>query len=132
MTANVNNQQVGKWGEQVAAVHLQGKGYCIIARNVHFASGELDIVALQESEEETHLVFVEVKTRTSSSHGYPEEAITRTKYRRILHSIERFLEGNPDLAGEWRMDVIAVIGRPGENPRQIRHYEGIVVPDDRE
>jgi putative endonuclease len=128
----VSDRAIGEWGEKLAADYLERKGYQIISRNVFFAAGEIDIVALQVIGEAPCLVFVEVKTRRSSWHGYPEEAFSRAKHAHLLRSIERYLEGDPDLSGDWRIDVIAVTGTPGASSTQIRHFEGIVMPDERE
>jgi putative endonuclease len=129
---NVDNQRIGQWGEKIAADYLVGKGYRVISRNVYSAAGEIDIVARQAIGEVSCLVFVEVKTRRSKWHGYPEEAFNRAKYNHLTHSIAEFFEANPDFAGDWRIDVIAVIGAPGASSHQIRHFEGIVMPDERE
>ncbi len=127
-----HNQTIGKWGEQVAAEYLSSKGYSVLSRNVYLTAGEIDIVALQAAEEKPCLVFIEVKTRTSLDHGYPEEAFSKTKYQHLLNSIEEYLEKSPGLLGEWRIDVIAVVGSPGEKDPQIRHFEGYVIADERE
>jgi len=123
---------IGQWGEKIAADYLAEKGYKVISRNVYSAAGEIDIVAHQAADEVSCLVFVEVKTRTSKRHGYPEEAFNRAKYNHLSQSIAEYLEANPDFAGDWRIDVISVIGAPGASSYQIHHFEGIVMPDERE
>ncbi len=65
-------QRLGRWGEGVAATHLEAHGYTILARNWRCAAGEIDLVA---RDGET-LVFVEVKTRRGRAYGAPEEALT--------------------------------------------------------
>lgn len=70
---------VGRFGEQVAAEHLAATGLVILARNWRCRSGEIDIVAT----EGTTLVFVEVKTRSSLSHGTPAEAVDRRKAAQV-------------------------------------------------
>lgn len=128
----MSSRTIGEWGEELAADYLERTGYRIISRNVYYAAGEIDIVALQEIGPARCLVFIEVKTRTSSWHGHPEEAFSRAKYNHLLSSIERYLEGAADLPADWRIDVIAVTGTPGGSSTEIRHFEGIVMPDDRE
>jgi len=126
------NRAIGQWGEEIAADFLERKGYSVLSRNVFTAGGEIDIVAFLENEADSYLVFVEVKTRTNNDFGYPEEAFDRKKYNHLLSSIEEYLDSNPGLPGEWRIDVIAVVGSPGRGKPQICHFEGIVMPDERE
>ncbi len=127
-----DKRTIGQWGEWVAADYLVRKGYRVISKNVYNAAGEIDIVALQVNKETSCLVFVEVKTRTSRWHGYPEEAFSRAKYNHLSQSIAAYFEKHPAMMGDWRIDVIAVIGTPGASSHQIRHFEGIVMPDERE
>lgn len=80
---------VGRFGEELAARHLQDEGMAVLERNWRCPRGELDIVAVDGAE----LVFVEVKTRSSTAFGQPAEALTRDKAARI-HA----------LAGIWRAE----------------------------
>ena len=74
-------QELGCWGEEQATQYLQQNGYEIIARNVRTPYGEIDVVARKDE----RMVFVEVKTRSTASFGFPEEAVTEEK---IVHMIE--------------------------------------------
>ena len=73
------NQLLGQKGEEVACGYLRKKGYTIVTRNWRSKIGEIDIVAKRGDV----LVFVEVKTRGGTGHGYPEEAITETNRQRM-------------------------------------------------
>jgi len=42
------NRNIGKWGEDLAAAYLEGKGYFILDRNVYTSYGEIDIITLQD------------------------------------------------------------------------------------
>lgn len=120
-----SRQRVGKWGEEAAARYLEQHGYVILARNVHTAYGEIDLIARQQCGE---LVFVEVKTRTNTSFGYPEEAVNSRKLVHMVSSAQAYLLGLPGQVEEsWRIDVISVMGLPGENDADIRfeHFENI-------
>ncbi len=122
MSAKVprGSRALARWGEDLAARFLARRGWRIEARNVRTPYGELDLVA----HDGTMWVFVEVKTRRGTGLGWPEEAVTPTKWRRIYHSALHWLEetGQPhDVA--WRIDVVAIVvegGRP-----QIRHFESV-------
>ena len=59
-------QQVGVDGETLVATYLQKQGAQIIARNWRIKEGEIDIVARLQG----MLLFVEVKSRTSSAYGH--------------------------------------------------------------
>jgi putative endonuclease len=127
-----SKQEIGRWGEDLAVDFLRAKEYTVLSRNLHFSGGEIDLVATPKGSEGTFLVFVEVKTRTSKLHGYPEESINRRKYKHLLTAIQKYFEANPDAPIDYRLDVIAVLGDPSVAKPQIQHYQGVVIPNDRE
>jgi putative endonuclease len=114
-------QRVGHWGEEIASEYLAARGYSILSRNAWTPYGEIDIVACREGV----LVFVEVKTRTSSLFGYPETAVTARKQAHMLAAAERFLQAYPKDFETWQFDVIAVEGKPGGKP-DITHFENVL------
>jgi putative endonuclease len=114
-------QQIGSWGEGVAVEHLSAHGYTILARNVRTPHGEIDIVAQRED----LLVFVEVKTRTSSRFAYPEDSVTSRKQAHMLAAAEHYLQEHTDSGDAWQFDVIAIEGNPGRPPR-ITHFENVI------
>jgi putative endonuclease len=83
---NQHNQIIGKWGENAAVDFLTARGYSIEARNVRTPYGEIDIVAKQND----LTIFVEVKARTSTKMGLPEEAITPRKLEHMLNSAQHY------------------------------------------
>lgn len=95
--------KLGKWGETVAAVHLEAKGYEIIDRNWRCSKGEIDLIAQAGQE----LVFVEVKTRRGRDAGAPEESLTYKKGKKLLELAQLYLAEN-DLEADWRVDLVAV------------------------
>jgi putative endonuclease len=121
----VSNREVGARGEAIAVRHLEDKGYRIRERNWHAAGGELDLVA-QDGET---IVIVEVKTRSGRAFGLPEEAMTLTKRRRLLHTAWTYLQQNNLLESAWRVDLIAIeISRGGAIGR-VDHYQNVVEDD---
>jgi putative endonuclease len=116
-----HRQALARWGENLAAETLAERGYQILARNARTPHGELDLVARQG----TITVFVEVKTRTSTAYGLPEEAVTATKQAHLLASAQHYLQTHPDLDGDWRIDVIAIRRLPNQPP-EIVHFENVV------
>ena len=75
-------QALGRHGEQLACDHLRALGYRILARNLRVPPLEIDLVAL----ERRTLCFVEVRTRSGSGFGTPEESIDARKRARLLRA----------------------------------------------
>ena len=65
------NKIKGNLGENIACEYLEKDGYQIITRNFNCFYGEIDIIAIKNSE----LIFIEVKTRCQNEYGQPIEAI---------------------------------------------------------
>ena len=122
MVEMARRQTIGRWGEEVAAQFLQEKGYEILQRNVYTPYGELDIVARCGAT----IVFVEVKTRTSSSFGLPEISVSQRKIRHLLDSAQAFMQVYTGPEEKWRIDVIAIEGRPGGLDPHIEVFENAV------
>ena len=103
---------VGRFGEQIAADHLEAAGLTIVERNWRCREGELDIVASEGSE----LVIVEVKTRSTAAFGLPAEAVDRAKCCRIRRLAVQWIADHRDSTGSWsavRFDVVSVLRRSG-------------------
>jgi len=115
-------QALGRWGESLAADYLIQKNYEILERNVRTPYGEIDLIARQGSV----TVFVEVKTRTSKSFGYPEDAVTPSKQAHMIAAAQFYLMSQPELDRDWRMDVIAVQRMRSGQPPKIDHFENAV------
>ncbi len=126
------NQKIGRWGEEIAAEFLEGKGYLIVDRNFFTPVGEIDLIALWEEDGEEILVFVEVKTRTSDRFGYPEESFTKKKWKHMRGAIDNFLQQQPTYGDNWQVDVIAILRYAKSEPPDIQHFENIVMTDDSE
>ena len=58
---------LGHEGEDIAARYLEEHGYTVLDRNWRSGHKELDLIVKKDSV----LVFVEVKTRTSTDYGDP-------------------------------------------------------------
>ncbi|OGW39904.1 MAG: YraN family protein [Nitrospirae bacterium RBG_13_39_12] len=70
---------LGNKGEDLAVKFLKQKGYVIIMRNYKTHVGEIDIIA----KDGNTIVFVEVKTRTDATFGYPFESVTKRKREKL-------------------------------------------------
>ena len=124
-----SRQELGRWGEALAADYLVDQGYTIVARNERTPYGEIDLVAqkvsgptVESRQPQIVLVFVEVKTRTSQSFGYPEEAVTPRKQMNLISAAQHYLQEHPDLDLDWHIDVIAIERYPDRAPI-IHHFE---------
>lgn len=114
-----HRQAVGSWGEQIATRYLHEHGYHVRSRNVRTPYGEIDIVA----EKVGFTIFVEVKTRTSSSMGPPEISVTPRKQEHMLAAAEYYAQENE--IDNWQIDVIAVEGKIETEP-VITHFENAI------
>ena len=114
-------QAFGKWGEQRAAAYLAERGYQILEHNVRTPYGEIDLIARQQS----ILVFVEVKARHTTRFGYPEESVGVRKQAHLMESAAAYLLAHPEFGENWRIDVIAILDRPGAET-EILHFENAV------
>jgi putative endonuclease len=114
-----SRREFGLWGENIAANYLRKNGYEIVDRNVYTKYGEIDLVVGQGD----CIVFVEVKTRSSTAFGLPEEAITEQKQVHLLESAQAYLQMHPKLSGDWRIDVIAVQRFSQDQEPEIVHFE---------
>ena len=74
---------------------------------------EIDLIA----KEGDCVVFAEVKYRSSTSLGRPEEAVDQRKQRRICRAALYYLTTHGLLESPVRFDVIAVLGE------EITHFE---------
>ncbi len=114
----MENTDIGRKGEDLAAQYLEQHGYQIAHRNFRAGKGEVDIVAWSP---EKCLVFVEVKTRSLDGFGGPEEAVNRKKQELIARTAGAYMEAI-GYEGEIRFDIISVLLERGE-PKSIRHAE---------
>jgi len=112
-------QTIGAWGEEAASAYLSEQGYEILGRNIRTPHGEIDLVArLGEA-----IIFVEVRTWTSSLFARLEESITPRKQSHMLAAAKDYtlLHG----VDYWQIDGIAVEGKPGKQP-VINHFENVI------
>lgn len=116
------NEKVGEYGERVAAIYLQRKGYFILERSFRAKSGEIDIIAVWQRRV---VVFVEVKTwkHDPGNVGGPSDAVDDLKQEKITRTALMYMKRHLLLESPGRADVIDIV--LGETPHspQIRHFE---------
>ena len=111
----------GLAGEELAAAFLTQNGYEVLEKNWRFGREEIDIIAKKGDT----LVVIEVKTRSGSFFGEPEEFVNRQKQKNLIKAVNAYIEKN-DLDLEVRFDIIGVI-LTGKNHR-INHIEDAFHP----
>jgi putative endonuclease len=103
---------VGEAAEARALAHLSDQGLSLVRRNYRVAAGprsrggEIDLIL---RDPDGTLVFVEVRSRSSASHGGAAASIGATKQRRIVFAAQCFLRGLRVMP-PCRFDVIAIEG----------------------
>lgn len=104
--ARRGNHADGVRGEDMAAAYLETAGYRIVARNWRFHRNEIDIIAMEDDT----LVFVEVKKRQDSAHGYGCEAVDHAKQQRIRRVAEAYLACTKRSQADTkcRFDVVSI------------------------
>lgn len=107
---------LGKKGEQEAQDYLLTKGYKIIETNYHFQKAEIDIIAQKENT----LICVEVKTRSSSYFGNPQDFIGQKKIKLLVKAMDYYVIDN-NLDVEVRFDIIAILKE--NNKTEIEHLK---------
>ena len=81
-----NNRAVGTDYEKKAAQYLETLGYQILEQNFRCRTGEIDLIA----KESGYLVFIEVKYRTDTRMGEPQEAVDYRKQRKICRTVDYY------------------------------------------
>jgi len=105
-----SKHELGAKGQHAAETFLQGKGYHVLARNFRKRFGEIDLV-MQDGE---YVVFVEVKARASTTHGYPREAVGATKQQRIIKAAVAYVAQHELTNTDIRFDVVEVLIQHGQ------------------
>ncbi|HEY4797751.1 MAG TPA: YraN family protein [Bacteroidia bacterium] len=115
------HNETGTKGEELATCYLEEKGYTILEKNWHFGKEEIDIIARHNN----MLVVAEVKTRSGSFFGEPEEFVTMQKQKHLIKAANAYIEKkNMDL--EVRFDIIGVM--LAEKNHRIHHIQDAFHP----
>jgi len=122
----MNRTEIGIRGEDAAAAYLERSGLGIIERNWRSSApkGEVDIIALDGEV----LVLCEVKTRTSSAQGTPEEAVSPAKQRRLVRLAEAYIASAGIAPVQTRFDVISITVIDADRAL-LRHHRAAFVAE---
>jgi len=113
-----NKQELGQKGEKLAAEFIRSKGYQIVETNYRYKRNEIDIIAKNSD----LLVFIEVKARSYTTFGDPEQAVTSNKAKHIFEAAENYIFEN-NWNGNIRFDIISILF--GRDP-EIIHFEDAI------
>ena len=100
----------GRRGERLAAWYLFFHGCRILERNYRYGRYEIDIVARERRT--GILLFVEVKTRSSTVYGRPVDAVTAKKQLFLTRAAQGYLKAHRCPDARTRFDVVEVYTRP--------------------
>ncbi|MEJ2004237.1 MAG: YraN family protein [Cyclobacteriaceae bacterium] len=112
-------QLLGKLGERLAKQFYLGKHFEILSCNYRHRRNEIDLIVKKKD----LLVFVEVKTRSSISFGYPEEMVSHRQRAGIVKAAEEYIYIN-DWKGRIRFDIISILKRGGSTT--LKHFEDVL------
>lgn len=99
---------IGVEGEQAACDFLVSKGFTVRETNWRMGHLEIDIVAQEPGANCLHIV--EVKTRTSTEHFDPMEAITARKIRNLVNAANGYISMY-ELPMNIQYDVMIIEGK---------------------
>jgi len=109
-------QEIGNKGEKTAENYLLKIGYEILERNFRAKKAEIDIICKHANT----LIFVEVKTRTSTKFGNPEEFVNQAKSAKVIEGAEVYMIEN-NWKGAIRFDIISILVR--NDNVDVKHFE---------
>lgn len=108
----------GSRSERAAARYLRRQGFRILAQNVSFPQGEIDIVAL----EGRCIVFIEVRSTESEDTTRPAESVDSRKQSRLTQAALDFLRRRRLLNQECRFDVLIISWPAARREPMIDHH----------
>lgn len=120
----LEHESIGAYGERLAAIYLERKGYFILERSYRLKSGEIDLIAVWQKRV---VVFVEVKTwgQARDNGGGPSDAVDAKKQEKITRVALAYMKRYHLLESSGRADVIEVFAgvQTGTHP-EFRHFVG--------
>lgn len=106
---NTKHIERGRNGEVLAAKYLQQAGFSIKHCNWRYKQYEIDIIA----EKNNIIHFIEVKTRHTTTFGFPEESVNRKKFKKIQKAASVFLT-RYDYEMKIQFDIVAITHLAGK------------------
>ena len=128
--SQTQRQFIGRIGEDAVASRYAEMGFSVVARNLHVSRNEIDLIL----QSDTHLVFVEVKTRHAEvgargRFGRPADAVNAVKRARTLEAVQTYLRAHPttlqpriDIAEVYMRRTVDADGRATERITDVKIF----------
>ena len=115
-------QKIGNLGEDAACQYIEKLGFTILERNWRFSKAEIDIIA----KDGEVLVFLEVKAKSYTFFGAPEESITAHKENLIVDAAGQYMI---KIGHDWeiRFVIISIVFDRELRP-SISHFKDHFYP----
>jgi putative endonuclease len=107
---------LGRNGERVAENYLRQHGYKIKERNYRYRRCEIDMICMKDDS----LIFVEVKTRSGTRFGFPEDFVSDLQAERIAEAAFHYME-ECAWKGNYMFDIIAILWQGSSC--SVTHFE---------
>ena len=124
--ASANRRSIGRFCENAVADYLTAQGFTILERGFTVKGGEIDLIA----ENDTTLLFVEVKGRTESDQirrfGRPATAVNAAKWEHLLFTAKEYIRRSGNTK-KPRLDVAEVYMSPVEALCEDRWEEWMAI-----
>ena len=119
------HNDIGKYGEEIAANLLTQKRLKIQERNWRLGHLEMDIIA----EDRNTIVFAEVKTRTTLfGDKSPADYVDEAKKRHIVAAANAYMKYHR-IDKSVRFDIIGILLHPDTHEvQELTHYENAFLP----
>ncbi len=112
----------GRLAESIAADYLQLRGFRILERNAREGPREIDLIAEQEG----WVVIVEVRFRSDTTRGHPEETLHHGKRTHLQRAGRAWWLRHGRERGLLRYDVIAITATA--DGLTLRHHPHFMLP----
>lgn len=116
---SIRRRDIGKRGETLAQEHLRQQGYHILQTNFRCKLGEIDIIA-----RDNHIVvFVEVRTKTSTALGPAYNSVTPSKRKQVKRVALYYISTYNLVNTQFRFDVIGIHLNPASDEYHLDHIQ---------
>lgn len=106
-----SHNDLGKLGENLARDYLSRQGFSVLHNNWKYPPYEIDMIASKAG----RLHIIEVKTRTGTRFGFPEESVDKKKFRNLQKAAARFLYLHPYWQ-DVQFDILSILMTRNQAP----------------